>query len=76
VAGAPADTPDIVFTGTQLNNRVDTTTDQYAAMNWWRIKAIDTESGGKVEVTYSDQDCVAGSRMPDGNNLKVNHLLC
>ncbi|MGY0236617.1 putative adhesin [Longispora urticae] len=76
LVGASTDTPDIVFTGTQLNNRVDTTTDQYAAMNWWRIKAIDTESGGKVEITYSDQDCVPGSRMPDGNNLKDNHLLC
>ncbi|WP_051367057.1 RHS repeat-associated core domain-containing protein [Hamadaea tsunoensis] len=68
--------PDVTFTGVQLNNRVDTTTDGYTAMNWWRIKDVNTEYGGRIEVTYSDRDCVAGSRMPDAGNLAANHLRC
>ncbi|WP_051366085.1 putative adhesin [Hamadaea tsunoensis] len=74
--GVTTPMPDVVLTGTQLNNRVDTTTDGYAAMNWWRIKDIDSEYGGRIEVTYSDRDCVVGSRMPDPNNLAANHLRC
>ncbi|WP_212831709.1 RHS repeat-associated core domain-containing protein [Catellatospora sp. TT07R-123] len=76
LVGTAADLPDVVLTGVQLNNRVDTTTDGYAAMNWWRIKDIDTEYGGRTEITYSDRDCVAGSRMPDKDNLAGNTLRC
>ncbi|WP_084556936.1 RHS repeat-associated core domain-containing protein [Hamadaea tsunoensis] len=76
LVGTAAGLPDTTFTGVQLNNRVDTTTDGYTAMNWWRVKDINTEFGARIEVTYSDPDCVAGSRMPDANNLAGNHLLC
>jgi RHS repeat-associated protein len=71
--GGTASLPDIRFTGVQLANRVDTSTDQRPAMNWWRISYIDTESGDRIGVTYAPPDCVAGSRMPaspDQNTLR------
>ncbi|MFE9919421.1 RHS repeat-associated core domain-containing protein [Micromonospora sp. NPDC005553] len=63
LVGTTASVPDIEFTETQLSNRVDTI-DHSAAMNWMRLAAIRSESGGTVNVTYSKPDCVAGSRMP------------
>jgi RHS repeat-associated protein len=68
--------PDITFAGIQLSNRVDTHSDQLAAMKWWRLKTVFTETGGRIDVTYSAPDCVPGSRMPDANNLHDNTLRC
>lgn len=68
--------PDISFVGVALPNRVDTFNDQYPAMKRFRIKTIHTETGGKLDVSYSNQDCVAGSRVPDDNNLHANTLRC
>ncbi|MGW4214586.1 RHS repeat-associated core domain-containing protein [Lentzea sp. NPDC004789] len=76
LVGQTTTIPDIRFTGIQLSNRVDTHSDQYAAMKWWRLKTIHTETGGRVDVTYSDPDCVAGSRMPNPNALQDNNLRC
>jgi RHS repeat-associated protein len=64
LVGGTASVPDVTFTGVQLPNRVDTVTDQSPPMNWWRMSYITTETGGIVGVTYTGQDCVAGSRMP------------
>jgi RHS repeat-associated protein len=72
LAGGSAADPPVTFTGIQLNNRVDST-DFAPPMNWWRVAAIDTETGGQIGVRYSDPDCVAGSRMPsspDSNTLR------
>ncbi len=44
-------------------------------MNWWRLKIIHTETGGKIDVTYSDQDCVAGSRVPNPNACRQQPAL-
>jgi RHS repeat-associated protein len=71
----PTAMPDITFVGTQKANRVDAT-DHSPAMNWRRISHINTESGGSISVTYSDVDCVKGSRMPDPNALQNNTLRC
>jgi RHS repeat-associated protein len=70
LVGGTTSVPDITFTGVQKANRVDTVNDQLPAMNWWRIAAIRTETGGEITVSYSGPDCVAGSRMPaaDENN--------
>ena len=76
LVGETTTRPDIRFGGIQLSNRVDTHSDQYAAMKWWRLKTIHTETGGRVDVTYSDPDCVAGSRMPNPNALQDNNLRC
>jgi YD repeat-containing protein len=73
LVGGTTALPDITFTGVQKPNRVDTTTDQSPAMNWWRISYITTETGGIIGVTYTDPDCVAGSRMPpspDSNTMR------
>jgi RHS repeat-associated protein len=68
-------TPDIVFAGVQLANRVDAI-DHSPAMNWWRVKTITTETGGKIDVSYSEPDCAAGTRLPDVNALQDNTLRC
>jgi RHS repeat-associated protein len=71
--GGDVSVPDVTFTGVQLPNRVDAT-DFAPAMNWWRIANIRTESGGSIDVTYSDEDCVRGSRMPSAPH--TNTLRC
>jgi RHS repeat-associated protein len=76
LVGPQTDVPDIRFQGIQLSNRVDTHSDQLAAMKWWRLKTIFTETGGRIDVNYSDPDCVPGSRMPDQNALQDNTLRC
>jgi RHS repeat-associated protein len=68
--------PDITFVGVALPNRVDTSNDQYPAMNRYRMKTINSETGGKLDITYSTQDCVAGSRVPDQSALQNNLLRC
>ncbi len=75
LAGPTTTVPDVTFAGVQLPNRVDTI-DHSPAMNWWRIKTITTETGGKIDVTYSGPDCVAGTRVPDVHALQDNRLRC
>ncbi|MET8261358.1 RHS repeat-associated core domain-containing protein [Micromonospora sp. NPDC005553] len=69
LVGTTTTVPDIEFTGVQLANRVDTI-DFAAAMNWWRIAKIQTETGGTISVTYSDTDCVAGQTPTPQTNTK------
>ena len=76
LVGGTASVPDIVFNGVAMTNRVDTNTDQYPAMMRYRMKSINTESGGKVDITYSAPDCVKGTRVPDQNALHNNVLRC
>ncbi|WJK35492.1 RHS repeat-associated core domain-containing protein [Solwaraspora sp. WMMA2065] len=73
LVGIVANVPDIEFTGTQLSNRVDTN-DHSAAMNWWRLAMIRSETGGTVNINYSAPDCVAGTRMPSAAHS--NTLRC
>ncbi|GIH22829.1 type IV secretion protein Rhs [Acrocarpospora phusangensis] len=64
--------PDVMFQGVQMPNRVDTI-DHSPAMNWWRIASVTTETGGKLGVSYSAPDCVAGTRVPsapESNTLR------
>ncbi|SNR28214.1 intein N-terminal splicing region/RHS repeat-associated core domain-containing protein [Actinoplanes regularis] len=65
LVGADASVPDVEFTPVQMPNRVDTTGDFAAAMNWMRVSRIRTDSGGSVSVVYSEQDCKAGQTMPN-----------
>ena len=76
LVGAAISVPDITFVGQYLSNRVDTFGDQYPAMNKFRLKTVTSESGGKLDVTYSQPDCVKGTRMPDSNALQNNVLRC
>ncbi|ATL32942.1 hypothetical protein KY5_7924c [Streptomyces formicae] len=57
--------PAVTFKGQPLANRVEGATtggkpDPVPPMVRWRVYGIDTESGGTIGVTYSDQDCKAG----------------
>jgi RHS repeat-associated protein len=77
LVGTATSVPDLVFSGTQLQNRVDTIADQLFPMNWWRIARIDTETGGATIVTYAPQQCAAGTaNMPDPSALQNNTLRC
>jgi RHS repeat-associated protein len=72
LVGATTTVPDVTFTGVQLANRVDAT-DSSPPMNWWRVAFINTETGGKLGISYSNADCVAGSRIPaaaESNTLR------
>jgi RHS repeat-associated protein len=76
LVGQTTTMPDIVVSGTQLQNRVDTIGDQLFPMNWWRISRIDTDTGGAIKVNYEPRECVAGSVIPDVNALQDNTLRC
>lgn len=76
LVGGTDTVPDITFVGIVLPNRVDTNNDQYPAMNRYRMKTINSESGGKLDLTYSSADCVRGTRVPDQNALQNNVLRC
>ncbi|GLW33650.1 RHS repeat-associated core domain-containing protein [Actinoplanes regularis] len=64
LVGGTTSVPDVEFTPLQKPNRVDTTGDFAAAMNWMRISRIRNETGGSISVVYSEQDCKAGETMP------------
>jgi len=71
--GDDVSVPDVTFTSVQKPNRVDST-DFAPAMVLRRLANIRTESGGSIDVTYSDEECVRGSRMPSA--LESNPLRC
>jgi RHS repeat-associated protein len=76
LVGTTATMPDITFAGVALTNRVDTNNDQFPAMNKFRIKTVTSETGGKLDVLYSQPDCVKGTRMPNQNALQDNVYRC
>ena len=47
-----------------MPNRVDSTTDGKYPMNWMRMSTIWTDTGGKIDVRYTDPECVPGTAMP------------
>ncbi|MEH1129788.1 RHS repeat-associated core domain-containing protein [Micromonospora sp. CPCC 206061] len=74
--GTATSVPDIEFTPVQLANRVDPEIlqDHSPAMKWMRIAMIRHEAGGTTSLTYSQPDCVPGSRMPSAPH--ANALRC
>jgi RHS repeat-associated protein len=76
LVGTTTTVPDMTFVGVAMPNRVDTNNDQFPAMNKFRIKTITSETGGKIDVLYSQPDCVKGTRVPDQNALQNNVLRC
>ncbi|MEU0792394.1 RHS repeat-associated core domain-containing protein [Amycolatopsis sp. NPDC005961] len=63
-AGTPITLPPTEFDRYIFPNRVDTLGDKYAAITRSRLKEIRTETGGRIAVNYSAQDCVPGTKMP------------
>jgi RHS repeat-associated protein len=63
--------PAVTFTGTMYDNRVNAAEDGLPPLNKPRMTAIDTESGGRISITYARPNCVAGSRpAPESNTLR------
>nr|CEL14161.1 FIG01288243: hypothetical protein [Kibdelosporangium sp. MJ126-NF4]CTQ88528.1 FIG01288243: hypothetical protein [Kibdelosporangium sp. MJ126-NF4] len=73
---APITLPKTTFDGVQMGNRVDSTNDMVPPMNWWRMKKVNTDTGGQVVVNYHPQECApAGPRpAPDTNTLRCHPL--
>ncbi|WP_308311354.1 polymorphic toxin-type HINT domain-containing protein [Streptomyces sp. D2-8] len=57
-ADGTAAMPKVTFAGTQMDNRVDGV-EGLPPFSRLRIHAIDTESGGRIGVTYSPRECQA-----------------
>ncbi|MFF0386616.1 polymorphic toxin-type HINT domain-containing protein [Streptomyces sp. NPDC004286] len=73
-AGGTADMPKVTFSGLQMDNRVDRV-EGLPPFSRYRVHAIDTETGGRIGVTYSPRDCQAlePKRMPaspESNTLR------
>ncbi|WP_169501794.1 RHS repeat domain-containing protein [Kribbella catacumbae] len=62
--------PAVTFDGTAKANRVDAATDGLPSMNKYRIHAVNTESGGVINVEYAAPDCVAGALPAPDLNTK------
>ncbi|MEV6591637.1 polymorphic toxin-type HINT domain-containing protein [Streptomyces acidicola] len=62
--GTDASLPAVKFSGIQLHNRVDKTGDDVAPFIKWRVRTVTSETGSKLTVNYSKEDCVAGSDVP------------
>lgn len=62
--------PALTFAGTPMPNRVDSTSDGVAPLNKWRVTAVYTETGGQLDISYSDPDCTAGSTPTPHTNTK------
>ncbi|MCX5128284.1 polymorphic toxin-type HINT domain-containing protein [Streptomyces sp. NBC_00347] len=56
--------PQVVFYGSPLNNRVDSSIDLRPAMNRHRIVKIKSETGKITDVVYAGADCSPGAGLP------------
>jgi RHS repeat-associated protein len=75
LVGGAASLPAVNFDGVAMNNRVDGT-DNIPAMNWWRLRAVRSEGGGEIRVTYSEKECAYGTALPaPDTNAKRCHPL-
>ncbi|MEU1124865.1 polymorphic toxin-type HINT domain-containing protein [Streptomyces sp. NPDC005899] len=74
-AGGTASMPKVSFAGTQMDNRVDGV-EGLPPFSRMRIHAIDTETGGRIGVTYSPRECsaLAPRKMPA--SPETNTLRC
>jgi len=74
--GTATSTSPVTFNPVQLQNRVDPVGLGLPPMNWMRVAQIVTESGAEIEVSYSQIDCIPGSRMPNTSDLQDNPYRC
>ncbi|MEV1120250.1 polymorphic toxin type 43 domain-containing protein [Actinosynnema sp. NPDC049800] len=73
LVGGSVATPPTVFGHQTMDNRVDTSGDNYLPLNRYRLSLITNEAGGYTAVTYSPKDCATGTRMPvspEANTLR------
>ncbi len=65
--------PATTFDRKAMANRVDSGRDNLSPITRYRITGINGEAGARTEITYSERDCVPGSRMPsapESNTLR------
>ncbi|GAA3202236.1 RHS repeat-associated core domain-containing protein [Nonomuraea helvata] len=66
--GGKASVPPVTFDKLALANRVDSNTDGLRPMKKYRVYAVNTESGGRIEVNYAAPECATDSKpTPDDN---------
>lgn len=59
--GGTATSPEATFVGTASENRVDGLSNGLAPMLKYRVTSVYTETGGQLDASYSDTECVRGS---------------
>jgi len=64
LVGGSLSLPPTTFEGVQMPNRVDGIGDGILPMNWWRVSAIHSETGGVLTVSYAGADCAAPGNLP------------
>lgn len=74
-AGSSAAMPKVTFAGTQMDNRVDGI-EGLPPYSRLRIHAIDTETGGRIGVTYSPRECKALEPRKMPASPETNTLRC
>lgn len=62
--------PEVTFLGQQLANRVDTTGDGVPPIVRYRVRQVNTETGGTIGVTYAAPECTPGSLPAESSNTK------
>ncbi|MGX7670942.1 RHS repeat-associated core domain-containing protein [Plantactinospora sp. DSM 117369] len=67
-AGGTVTMPPVQFDGELLDNRVDGL-DMARPFAKWRLNAITNETGGRIEVTYAEQECQRTSLPTPDNNV-------
>jgi RHS repeat-associated protein len=67
--GKATDPLKVSFNGTQLRNRVEDL-DGAASLIKYRVNAIDSETGGRISVTYADADCTKSSLPSPSSNTR------
>lgn len=72
--GTAVSLPAVTFSGVQLHNRVDRTGDDVVPFIKWRVRTVTSETGSKLTVNYSKEDCVAGTDVP--SKLDANTRRC
>jgi RHS repeat-associated protein len=72
VGPSAVSTPEVNFDREQLNNRVADSSG-YPLLDWFRIKAIHTGTGGELAITYSGKDCSLPGNVPAVDD---NHRRC
>ncbi|WP_052590054.1 RHS repeat domain-containing protein [Luteipulveratus mongoliensis] len=71
LAGGEIALPAVTFDGTAYPNRVNSAGDGMPPMNKYRIHAINTESGGTINIKYADPNCTPDKKpTPDSNGLR------
>ncbi|WFE27296.1 RHS repeat-associated core domain-containing protein [Solwaraspora sp. WMMD791] len=71
LAGGQAALPQVTFGGTRYANRTDHNVSAAVPVtNKYRITEINTESGGRIEITYEGSDCTVTSQADPDHNSK------